>query len=154
MLNSAAGFGHEDKVAFNRRLRMKNGLTFSHPGAGNPDILGYAGPIDPQVGTVGIWDLKGNLLGVVVNFSCHATTNPGGISANWIWSMETNAARRDGQWRVARGLHAGCVRRRDASGQPHEVSKSQRRGMVRARRRAGGRGGLQNTVAHPPGCEQ
>ena len=84
----AAGYGHEDKVAFNRRLRMKNGLSYSHPGAGNPDIVGYAGPIDPQVGTVGVWDLKNNLLGVVVNFSCHATTNPGGISANWIWSME------------------------------------------------------------------
>lgn len=84
----AVGFGHEDKVAYNRRLRMKSGLTFSHPGAGNPDIVGYAGPIDPQVGTVGVWDLKNNLLGVVVNFSCHATTSPGGISANWIWSME------------------------------------------------------------------
>lgn len=84
----AVGFGHEDKVSFNRRLRMKGGITFSHPGAGNPDILGYAGPIDPQVGTVGVWDLKGRLLGVVVNFACHATANPGGISANWIWAME------------------------------------------------------------------
>jgi hypothetical protein len=84
----AVGFGHEDKVAFNRRLRMKNGQSWSHPGAGNPDILGYAGPTDPQVGVIGVWDMKDNLLGVVVNFSCHATTSPGGISANWIWAME------------------------------------------------------------------
>lgn len=84
----AVGSGHEDKVSFNRRLRMRNGLSFSHPGAGNPDIIDYAGPIDPEVGTVGAWDMKNNLIGVVVNFSCHATTNPGGISANWIWSME------------------------------------------------------------------
>ncbi len=84
----AVGSGHEDKVSFNRRLRMKNGLSYSHPGVGNPDIIDYAGPIDPEVGTVGVWDLKDNLLGMVVNFSCHATTNPGGISANWIGAME------------------------------------------------------------------
>ncbi|MBI3879293.1 MAG: neutral/alkaline non-lysosomal ceramidase N-terminal domain-containing protein [Verrucomicrobia bacterium] len=84
----AVGFGHEDQVSFNRRLHMKGGLSFSHPGAGNPDILDYAGPIDPQVGVVGVWDLKSNLLGVVVNFSCHATTSPGGISANWPSAME------------------------------------------------------------------
>ena len=84
----AVGNGHEDKVSFNRRLRMKNGLSYSHPGPGNPDIIDYAGPIDPQVGTVGVWDLNGNLLGTIVNFACHATTNPGGISANWIWAME------------------------------------------------------------------
>ena len=84
----AVGFGNEDKVAFNRRIRMKNGLSYSHPGAGNPEIVDYAGPIDPQVGVIGAWDGKGNLLGVVVNFSCHATTSPGGISANWIWAME------------------------------------------------------------------
>src|SRR5688572_30171904 len=59
---AAVGVGHEDKVSFNRRLRMKGGLTFSHPGAGNPDVVGYAGPIDPQVGVIGVWDLKGNLL--------------------------------------------------------------------------------------------
>jgi hypothetical protein len=84
----AVGFGHEDKVAFNRRLRMKNGQSWSHPGAGNPDILEYAGPIDPQVGVIGAWDMSGNLLGVTVNYACHATTNPGGISANWIYYLE------------------------------------------------------------------
>ncbi len=84
----AVGVGKEDKVAFNRRMRMKNGLTFTHPGVGNPDIIDYAGPIDPDVGTIGVWDLKDNLLGMVVNFACHATTNPDGISANWIGAME------------------------------------------------------------------
>ncbi|MCP5559387.1 MAG: hypothetical protein H7A55_16695 [Verrucomicrobiaceae bacterium] len=82
------GFGTEDKVAFNRRLRMKNGQSWSHPGAGNPDIVEYAGPIDPQVGVIGSWSLEGELMGVIVNFSCHATTNPGGISANWIHYLE------------------------------------------------------------------
>jgi neutral ceramidase len=82
------GYGHEDKVGFNRRLRMKNGQSWSHPGAMNPDILDYAGPIDPQVGVIGAWDVNGKLLGTVVNFSCHATTSPGGISANWIYYLE------------------------------------------------------------------
>src|SRR5690606_30031617 len=92
----AVGVGHEDKVSFNRRLRMKNGRTYSHPGVGNPDIVDYAGPIDPDVGTVGVWDLDGRLLGTIVNFSCHATTNPGGISANWIWTMERTLRRATG----------------------------------------------------------
>jgi hypothetical protein len=82
------GSGIEDKVAFNRRLRMKNGLSFSHPGAGNPDIIGYAAPIDPEVGVIGSWNKEGKLIGCVVNYACHATTNPGGISANWIQYLE------------------------------------------------------------------
>jgi len=92
----AVGFGREEQVAFNRRFRMKNGLTFTHPGAGNPEILGPAGPIDPQVGVVGVWDLKGGLLGCVVNYACHATTSPGGISANWIGAMEQTLRRASG----------------------------------------------------------
>jgi hypothetical protein len=84
----AAGFGHEDQVAFNRRFRMKSGIAASHPGQGNPEIIEPAGPVDPQVGVIGAWDAKGTLTGCVVNFSCHATTGPGGTSADWIYYME------------------------------------------------------------------
>jgi neutral ceramidase len=82
------GRGHEDKVAFNRRLKMKNGQSWSHPGIGNPDIIDYAGPIDPEVGVIAAWDMKDQLLGVMVNYTCHCTTNPGGISANWVQYLE------------------------------------------------------------------
>ena len=83
-----AGFGLEDKVAFNRRFRMKNGQTWTHPGQNNPEIVEPAGPIDPQVGVLGAWDAKGKLIGCLVNYACHATTSPGGISANYIYYLE------------------------------------------------------------------
>ena len=82
------GKGMEDQVAFNRRFRMKNGLTYTHPGQLNPNIVKVAGPIDPEVGVIGSWDKKGKCIGCIVNYACHATTNPGGISANWIYYME------------------------------------------------------------------
>jgi hypothetical protein len=84
----SAGVGHEGDVAFNRRFRMKNGETWTHPGQGNPNIVRPAAPIDPIVGVVGSWDRSGRLIGCVVNFCCHATTSPGGISANWIYYLE------------------------------------------------------------------
>lgn len=83
-----AGTGKEDQVAFNRRLRTKSGVTYTHPGQHNPDVLDYAGPTDPAVGVLGAWDGSGKLLGCVVNFACHATTSPGGISANYVYYLE------------------------------------------------------------------
>jgi hypothetical protein len=83
-----AGNGIEDKAAYNRRFRMKNGLCYTHPGQGNPDIVEPAGPIDPNVGVIGVWNKAGKCVGCVVNFCCHATTGPQGISANWIYHME------------------------------------------------------------------
>jgi len=82
------GFGIEETVAFNRRFRMANGMTATHPGQGNPNIVEPAGPTDPQVGVIGAWDKDGQFLGCVVNFSCHATTGPGGISADYVYYLE------------------------------------------------------------------
>lgn len=84
----AVGMGVADHVAFNRRVRMKNGLTYTHPGQCNPESLTYAGPTDPTVGVLGAWDPSGKLLGCVVHFTCHATTSPPGISANYIYYLE------------------------------------------------------------------
>ena len=82
------GSGHEGSVSFNRRWRMKNGLSFTHPRYGNPDMVEPAGPIDPEVGVIGAWNEEGELIGTVVNFACHATTSPPGISANYPWYLE------------------------------------------------------------------
>jgi len=83
-----AGSGIEDKAAFNRRFRMKNGLCFTHPGQMNPEIIEPAGPIDPAVGVIGAFSRDGKLAGCVVNYCCHATTGPSGTSANWIYWLE------------------------------------------------------------------
>jgi hypothetical protein len=85
---AAAGFGREEQAAFNRRFRMRDGSSMTHPGQGNPDIVEPAGPIDPQVGVLGAWSKDGQFLGCVVNFACHGTTGPGGISADWIYYLE------------------------------------------------------------------
>jgi hypothetical protein len=84
----SCGSGYEDKVAFNRRLKMKQGRAYTHPGKGNPDIVGFAGPVDPEVGVLVAWDMEGSLLGCVVNYACHGTTNYGAVSADWIYHLE------------------------------------------------------------------
>lgn len=82
------GAGEEKSAIFNRRFRMKNGRVNTHPRPGNPDIVEPAGPVDGTVTVVGVFNDSQQLTGCVVNYSCHATTSPRGISANWIYFME------------------------------------------------------------------
>ncbi|MEL6109788.1 MAG: hypothetical protein AAFU85_27570 [Planctomycetota bacterium] len=84
----SVGRGHEPNVAFNRRFLMSNGRTQTHPRPGNPEIVKVAGPTDPEVGVIGVWSEKGELEGCLVNFVCHATASPPGISANYIYYVE------------------------------------------------------------------
>ena len=116
------GSGCESQVAFNRRIRMKNGRTYTHPGKGNPDNVDFAGPTDPEVGVIGAWDLEGQLMGCLVNYACHGTTGPGGSSADWIYYME----------RVIRGAlgdHAVVVFLNGACGDVTQVNNMNPRGV-------------------------
>ena len=66
--------------SFNRLFRLRDGNeVFGRRGA---DAIREAGPIDPEVGVIGVWDKVGEFLGCVVNYACHGTTGPGGASAD------------------------------------------------------------------------
>ncbi len=83
------GVGHEETVAYNRRFWMKDGRQTTHPGKGNPDIVRVAGPIDPQVGVVGAWDLDGRCLGCLVNYTLHCTVMGGlEVSADYPYYLD------------------------------------------------------------------
>ncbi|HEY1785794.1 MAG TPA: hypothetical protein VGG30_09610, partial [Pirellulales bacterium] len=113
----AAGFGLAEGIAFNRRFRMKSGLSVTHPRAGNPEIVEPAGPVDPQVGVLSAWDSDGKFLGCVVNFACHATTGPGGVSADYIGYAEKTI-------RGLMGEHAGFVFLNGMSGDITQVNNA------------------------------
>ncbi len=139
----SAGSGQEKGAAFNRRFRMKNGRTFTHPGQGNPDIVGVAGPIDPQVGVIGSWDAHGRLTGCIVNYACHATTSPGRISANWIYYLERTI-------RGTFGEHVPVVFLQGASGdvtQVDNLNPYQQPGAEEWARIVGGRVGAEAVKA-------
>jgi hypothetical protein len=89
------GAGHEGSVAFNRRFRMKDGSELTHPGKGNPDIAGVAGPIDPMVGVIGAVNKACDFLGCWVNYTCHATLGVGGngFSADYIFYLRQTVQR-------------------------------------------------------------
>ena len=78
------GSGRVENLIFNRRIKMKDGSIKTHAGKGNPDSLGYAGPVDDQLGVMGVWK-KGTdeLLGFTLNFSCHACINLEGATADF-----------------------------------------------------------------------
>ncbi|MFQ6043932.1 MAG: hypothetical protein ACE5PV_24025 [Candidatus Poribacteria bacterium] len=78
------GISYEDRIAFNRRYRMKDGTVQTNPGHQNPNIIEPAGPIDPEVGVISFTKQDGSIKALYVNYACHLD-NVGGteISADY-----------------------------------------------------------------------
>lgn len=80
--------------SFNRLFRMKDGteLFGRRPG----QSIGPAGPIDPELQTLGLVDQEGSLRALVVNFALHVDVIGGGtadfLSADWPGEMARNLA--------------------------------------------------------------
>ena len=75
----------EERVSFNRRYIKKNGTVISQPviNADSDDILCHEGIIDPELGVVSIKNNAGKIIGMLVNFSCHAVHHMGDLSAGY-----------------------------------------------------------------------
>ena len=109
------GRGKVENLIFNRRIRMKDGSTKTHPGKGNPDNVTYAGPVDDELGVIGIWK-KGSdeLLGFALNFSCHACINLEGATADFCGVAIDTV-------RAVYGKNAGAVYINGASGDVTQI---------------------------------
>jgi neutral ceramidase len=68
--------GREERSSFNSRFTMANGRVHTHPGKGKSDIVGPAGPIDPEVAVLGAWSTTGELLGCLANTAGTARPSP------------------------------------------------------------------------------
>ena len=70
-----AGYGHEDRIAFNRRFVMKNGQVKTWVGINHPDVVRVAGPIDPEIGLIRFNSLAENKpLSAIISYALHLDT--------------------------------------------------------------------------------
>jgi hypothetical protein len=68
----------EGRVSFNRRFVMRDGTIKTLPTPADSNIRYVEGPIDPEIATICCKDAEGRVIGVLVNFACHATHKMGG----------------------------------------------------------------------------
>ncbi|MGB9595008.1 MAG: neutral/alkaline non-lysosomal ceramidase N-terminal domain-containing protein [Candidatus Poribacteria bacterium] len=79
------GSGIAEGWAFPRRYWMKDGKVRMHPRKGDSEIDRVQGTSDPQLNVLFVRNKSGNIISVLVNFSCHATVVGGDnvISADY-----------------------------------------------------------------------
>ncbi len=70
------GSGIETGLAFNRRMIMRDGTVKTQQHM-SPEALCLEGPADPAVGLLAVKNTNGDILGCMVNFTCHPTHHGG-----------------------------------------------------------------------------
>jgi hypothetical protein len=66
----------------NRRYRMKDGSVVTNPGFLNPDIVGPAGPTDPEIGLLAFLDDESEPIAVLANYPLHYVGGCSGASGS------------------------------------------------------------------------
>ena len=79
------GSGYEGRISFNRRFIKKNGSVVSQPHITTTtnDIRCCEGVIDPEVGVLCVRGANHKIIGMLVNFACHAVHLMGQISGGY-----------------------------------------------------------------------
>ncbi len=104
------GTCYEGRVSFNRRFIMKNGSVTSQPSFNvvDKDVLFGEGTIDPQVGVLCVRDTSQKILGLLVNFACHATHHMGSLSAGFPGVMCDRLKKTYGAHTITLFLNGAC----------------------------------------------
>jgi neutral ceramidase len=107
---ASAGFGHEERLSFNRRYFMRDGMVAWNPGKLNTNIVRAAGPIDPDVGVLLVQtpDAK-KALATYVNFAMHPDTVGGlQMSADYPGALSRSLAEYHGSDMVTVFANGTC----------------------------------------------
>ena len=74
-VNISAGFGFENRIAFNRRFVMKSGKVRTWIGINHPDVVRVAGPIDTEIGLVQFTSVKNKQpVSLISSYALHLDT--------------------------------------------------------------------------------
>ena len=94
-----AGYGHEDRIAFNRRFVMKNGQVKTWIGINHPDVVRVAGPIDPEIGLIRFNSLTENKpLSAIISYALHLDTLGGEqFSADYPFYLQRELSKQFGR---------------------------------------------------------
>ncbi|MDH3289073.1 MAG: hypothetical protein OEP48_15305 [Betaproteobacteria bacterium] len=91
------GCAFEGAISFNRRYVMKDGLVRTHPHRASTELSHVEGPIDPEVGVIGLRCKGGEMAGCFVNFACHPNVVRGNsISAGYPGALSRALRRMEG----------------------------------------------------------
>jgi len=119
--------------SFNRLFRLKDGYEQFGKRGRDEEVIKEAGPIDPELQTLGVADTDGNLRALAINFALHADVIGGGsadfISADWPGEIAQNIASVYGNDVVTLLLQGTCG---DINHSPHTPTNLPRGGPQKA----------------------